>query len=670
MKAPLKALADRERGSRLRLQVEAGAEDAHALRLTYNSRKLAGPFAFNNDAASGVLLASSGGADHTALQIAGVLGFESYLQPAGGARGPLTPKRLVKVDDYATFFTRLLWANRDAEVASTSEEGVVKVYDVRARRPAGSLNAPLLMGLRESPRTPGALYVCSGKSVIAWDRRAPPEVARRLAESGDRVLDVEAAREGELLYTCDETGHLRAWDERAPSRPLFLLRDNTEGLAVNSLQIDRSGTRLLATSEKGHASLIDLLALLAPRLNPDQPVPIDEIPGLRTFTAEGYRNGDYFRGAYLSPCGEYVVGGSDDGRGFLWSSATGRLLRTIQFKREMRPAEDGAPAQYEPLTRPIVHVAMAPVGPARPPLLALSSDELLGIWQDRRVPVALGRELEGDVLELPPGAAPAPAGEAGGAAGPAGAGGDGDVVAEGDEDEDADAEEEEEQAPRAPARFSPFSRVTVPPPLQDWEEDPLGLAVFECAYGRGYAEQVVYTCMTCREAMGENAAHAGICRQCVGFCHRDHQIFCLGRKGDFRCDCGNSRMPANHRCTLAPEREPTNPRNRYGHNFDLKYCTCEGEDDGCMVQCPTCWDWFHFRCIGLAAEQDIDDDWEYVCAACAGARYPFLSEYPDCGPALPQAAEGAAALASAPSAPAPGPGAPGTPPRGAEGAPR
>eukprot|EP00741_Cyanophora_paradoxa_P007391 tig00001127_g7150.t1 len=617
-------MGDRELGGRPRIQAD-DEETARAFRLTYYNRRLAGPFVFNNDPANGVLLASPGGTDRNALQIAGLLDFGGYQPPSA----PLTPRRLVRVDGYATAFARLLWVRStdgrgDAEVASTSEEGLVKVFDVRARQLSDTLAAPRLLGLRELPSTPGALLVCSDTSLVAWDRRAPPDAARRVAksESGARVLDVEAAPEGHFLFTSDEAGIVRVWDDRATSQPLLALRDNSEGRAVNSLQIDRTGTRLLATSEKGHASLIDLLGLFAIRPNLAEPVQIAGLPDLRTFTAEGYRNATYFRGAYMSPCGDFVVGGTDDSRGLIWSSATGRLLRTILCLRvDSNPGneeEEDAPTPrgYARLTSPIVHVAMAPVGPSRPPILALSSDEVFGIWQNRQVAVALGEELAGVEEE------------------------------ETDEGEDGFAVIDEED--RRAGAVEEAGPPPEDPPEEPWVEDILvpPLKLYECAYGRGYVEQIVYTCLTCRAAMGGSSedprVHAGICRQCAAFCHPNHQVECLGRRGAFRCDCGNSKMPRMARplCKLAPQKDETNPQNRYGHNFDLKYCICDGAEDpeGAMVQCNRCWDWFHFACIGLSAEEDVDAMAPYVCAACAATTCTGPSSPPPPPPPPPPAA--------------------------------
>eukprot|EP00741_Cyanophora_paradoxa_P011558 tig00020562_g11166.t1 len=41
--------------------------------------------------------------------------------------------------------------------------------------------------------------------------------------------------------------------------------------------------------------------------------------------------------------------------------------------------------------------------------------------------------------------------------------------------------------------------------------------------------------------------------------------------------------------------------------------------------------------------EKVSDEWEYICARCISARYPFLSEYPNCGRALPLPAAGSAA---------------------------
>lgn len=40
----------------------------------------------------------------------------------------------------------------------------------------------------------------------------------------------------------------------------------------------------------------------------------------------------------------------------------------------------------------------------------------------------------------------------------------------------------------------------------------------------------------------------GFCLACMMHCHSDHEVNELYSKVDFRCDCGNSRMPFS--CTL------------------------------------------------------------------------------------------------------------------------
>jgi len=46
------------------------------------------------------------------------------------------------------------------------------------------------------------------------------------------------------------------------------------------------------------------------------------------------------------------------------------------------------------------------------------------------------------------------------------------------------------------------------------------------------------------------------------------------------------------------------------------FCSCRGLDDGTpMVQCGTCDEWYHFRCINLS-EDDASEIMVYVCPSC------------------------------------------------------
>lgn len=148
-----------------------------------------------------------------------------------------------------------------------------------------------------------------------------------------------------------------------------------------------------------------------------------------------------------------------------------------------------------------------------------------------------------------------------------------------------------------------------------------------CSYDRGYVpRQALYACLSC--AAGSEPS--GICLACSLACHDSHRLVELYTKRRFRCDCGNQRQSSA--CSLRPNKEPNNPRNRYGHNFFGRYCVCdreypepEGAVADAQVQCIVCEDWLHTRHLEDATEERAEAvkavDWEeLVCAACAKAQ--------------------------------------------------
>lgn len=101
-------------------------------------------------------------------------------------------------------------------------------------------------------------------------------------------------------------------------------------------------------------------------------------------------------------------------------------------------------------------------------------------------------------------------------------------------------------------------------------------------------------------------------------CHLDHEVYELFEKRAFRCDCGNSQCNKKYTCSLHPKKDPFNPDNAYGQNFDGLYCYCSQEynpDTDVMFQCLVCQDWFHDRCL---ISKNTDSDGEFMCAVCSG----------------------------------------------------
>lgn len=153
-----------------------------------------------------------------------------------------------------------------------------------------------------------------------------------------------------------------------------------------------------------------------------------------------------------------------------------------------------------------------------------------------------------------------------------------------------------------------------------------------CSYDRGYVDrQAIYSCATCFKETKEFQA---ICLACSYACHQNHDLYELYTKRNLRCDCGNKKFPSSQICKLQPTKEDFNNLNRYNHNFEGLYCTCNrpypdpeyetninessDDDNDEMVQCTVCEDWFHFEhLLGNKAFEGLSDEYdEMVCHTC------------------------------------------------------
>eukprot|EP01102_Stenamoeba_stenopodia_P022623 TRINITY_DN9510_c0_g1_i1.p1 TRINITY_DN9510_c0_g1~~TRINITY_DN9510_c0_g1_i1.p1 ORF type:complete len:414 (+),score=103.14 TRINITY_DN9510_c0_g1_i1:102-1343(+) len=141
-----------------------------------------------------------------------------------------------------------------------------------------------------------------------------------------------------------------------------------------------------------------------------------------------------------------------------------------------------------------------------------------------------------------------------------------------------------------------------------------------CTYADGYAtKQSILVCLTCFE---ETKEMAGVCFGCAEKCHATHNVTAIWTRRNFRCDCGNSKFPKETPCCFEPNKESTNSKNKYNHNFEGLFCYCrkpEDEAEG-YIQCYICEDWYHPACLGtdnLEAER-------LLCKLCL-EKYPFLS---------------------------------------------
>eukprot|EP00347_Sterkiella_histriomuscorum_P020927 403335922 len=182
----------------------------------------------------------------------------------------------------------------------------------------------------------------------------------------------------------------------------------------------------------------------------------------------------------------------------------------------------------------------------------------------------------------------------------------------------------------------------------------------KCRYTDGYIYQQVYSCITCYmeqiknlpgaeevdaekimkqgfcafpELMKELKPH-GICLGCMLHCHENHDVVELYAKLDFRCDCGNGRMPFS--CSLYENKEDyENDQNRYNQNFFDIYCYCKQPHqteliDQFMIQCFECEDWYHNHHLNPKLSDQPDEKFILICKNCQIQKYGIkLLQYKD-----------------------------------------
>eukprot|EP00127_Corallochytrium_limacisporum_P007240 Clim_evm13s244 gene=Clim_evmTU13s244 len=166
----------------------------------------------------------------------------------------------------------------------------------------------------------------------------------------------------------------------------------------------------------------------------------------------------------------------------------------------------------------------------------------------------------------------------------------------------------------------------------------------KCTFRQGYVKQPVYACLTCEEDnKTTDGEPVGVCQGCANHCHKGHSLEEVYHKRQFCCDCGTKRHGGS--CQLnAKDADVINVKNRYGQNFEGKYCWCHSPYDevtaeDVMTQCYLCEDWFHHACIGERASKllvqlldesenkDKEEDREYtlmVCASCTREHESLL----------------------------------------------
>ena len=78
--------------------------------------------------------------------------------------------------------------------------------------------------------------------------------------------------------------------------------------------------------------------------------------------------------------------------------------------------------------------------------------------------------------------------------------------------------------------------------------------------------------------------------------------------------CKDKEIPAWVRRVKNKALEEGSPEEDSLDNKD-EYCLCRGPEEGFMVQCDLCEDWFHGRCVNMSKDEARDRD-EYLCPNC------------------------------------------------------
>ncbi|KAG2392311.1 hypothetical protein C9374_012563 [Naegleria lovaniensis] len=188
-------------------------------------------------------------------------------------------------------------------------------------------------------------------------------------------------------------------------------------------------------------------------------------------------------------------------------------------------------------------------------------------------------------------------------------------------------EEEEQLQEEHCEKFAPSideAEMVQDHPIEDWQHNSIQSETKVCSFSLGYVTQIVYVCLTCyrnrnRYNYSDEIYH-GVCEECSKHCHRGHELYNIGEKRNFKCDCGNSQCGNSEcLCSSTTAKPPMNERNPYNHNFKNEWCYCGREEANPMYQCYNCYDWFHGSCIfnrDYDSEHVFIEDYSYVCENC------------------------------------------------------
>jgi WD40 repeat protein len=304
------------------------------------------------------------------------------------------------------------------------------------------------------------------------------------SRQNESIACLDVTPDGAICATGHYHGLINLWDFRDLTRPVTYHTDNNDHKCVTSVEFHKNGRDILFNSESGYACLVDASSF-------DDTRKCNSFDGDKEHCHSKYYRGatnTYFlRNATFGNDHKCVLAGDDDGKIFVWSTASTKVVRVLSPPSEARDIH--AVAMQHPIVR------VLPTNSDAVSALVVTTDLGLFIWGEVDDKDADPISFSSTELTSTNSARDNLLGE------------------------DGEREEEGNEA---------------------WEDDGLDLDVGECSYNtRGYIRQIVYTCITCISSCSdeENEDYiGGICAQCAEWCHtrQGHEVRNIGMKRNFR----------------------------------------------------------------------------------------------------------------------------------------
>ncbi|XP_064605140.1 jouberin-like [Liolophura sinensis] len=218
----------------------------------------------------------------------------------------------------------LCWSNMDSHLLSASSDGTARLWDLQDLSKVSEQLLPhpaFVYTAQFHPRVPSVIVTGGYDQVIrVWGtspNKTNPELLQEIEGHRGNVNSLCFNDDGSKLYTADSLGSIKIWNvyvSEEPSRRGFI-RDwglyqeiqETElmGTPINYLKMHPSGRRLLVHSRDNMIRMIDLRILRI----------MQKYIGALNFREEIHST--------ISPCGTFVLAGSEDGSAYVWNTETG-----------------------------------------------------------------------------------------------------------------------------------------------------------------------------------------------------------------------------------------------------------------------------------------------------------------------------------------------------------